>query len=396
MCMLTACYPSRRLQAWEKALGTLLLSEVLNENASRGNRDGFGIATSERLVKWEESATSVLFKPDCNNAIREMITSPLIAHVRATSTGATAKEGAHPFKVGHILLAHNGTFTNYQKILAQFKDVIKDPDPVDSNVITHLLAQKVGDAELTPQHILDMLEETSGTYALLILDTLNSHLWVVTGSNPLYTQKQGPFWLVNTSEYSLQSVGKHIVGVADLFYKKEWEISEPSRLKGNTIYLLTPHGCEKKANIPVKASHYKPCVYYKPGASGQYNLKAIPGTEARARALAVFQMLNLDYIGEDEVSLACFVLFQSEWYEVDSDALNVLLGVFQTLVASEGATIKEDLWKELQTLTNQNAYAILSSLTEIQFPYILNTVDELYTFKRMVEEADNVNSLISS
>lgn len=382
--MLTASYPTRILQAWEKKIGMLLVSEMLLANSSGGNKDGIGFGTLDGLyVKWEESAGEVVFTDKYNLSLQQLINSPFIAHVRAISTGVGAKEGAHPFKAGNILLAHNGTFTNYRSFLPKYQKDIGDKNPVDSHVITCMLAEAAGDGELTPTHIREVLEKVKGSFALLITDITNGNMWVVTGSNPLYVQHSGPLWLVNTSRLNLSNISGSIDGISHLLYEKDWTVGDIVRVEEYTINLLTNKGLTQVAELDkekhtVAYTQFQGSHYGRSAHGGV--TKRITSDEARVKAEWADRIINLKYIGRIELTLGCFVLLETEWWKAEDECLEVFYATMAEINDNFGSAIKRELWEELMSLTKQNAYSVVAAFTDIAFPYMLNTVEALRGF----------------
>lgn len=400
MCMLTACYPTRALQAWEQKIGALLVSELLLANTKSGNKDGIGIGAPDgSYVKWDEPAGDIVFTDVYNRNIKQFITAPLIAHVRAISTGATAKEGAHPFRVDNLLLAHNGTFTNYRKFLGEFANKLNDKNPVDSHVIAHLLAKEVGGEELGAQHLTDTLDEVLGSFALLVTDAVNGSMWVVPGANPLYIQKSGPFWLVNTSKLNLDSMSNNIAGIAKLLYDKEWVTGDTTRIEEFTANVLTRKGLAKVSDLekPEPIAN----TYYRGGARGYAGMhgyagaaKIISSEEARTRAEWADLIVSLPGIDRLELTLSCFILLESEWWKADVECLEVLYSTLEQITKDSGSSIKIELWESIMQMTNQNAYAVIAAYDTICFPYMLNSVDLLRKFAReIVEDIKNGNHI---
>jgi len=386
--MLTASYPTRTLQAWEKKIGALLVSDLLLANSSSGNKDGTGFGTtSGDYVKWEVSAGDIVFTPEYNTEVLQLISSPLIAHVRAISTGVGAKEGAHPFKAGNLLLAHNGTFTDYRKHLKDFKELINDDNPVDSHVIAHMLAKEVGSGELNQHHIKTTLESVKGSFALLITDATNNNLWVVTGSNPLYIQQSGPLWLVNTSKLNLDNVAYGIDGVANLLYGKTWKADTAERIEEYTINLLTGTGLVRVEDLD-KQKHTVTYTQFRGGTGTVYTSvnKVVSSEDAHTRARLASSIVNLEYMDQVELILGCFILLEKEWWKAEIECLEVMHATLSKINDDFGTPLKKELWEELMNMTNQNAYAVVAAYTNIAFPYVLNSVKELRRFVSQVRE----------
>lgn len=383
MCMLTASYPTRNLQVWEKRIGMLLVSEILLANTSSSNKDGVGFGTLDGgFVKWECSAGDIVFTKEYNEMLRQMVEAPFIAHVRAISTGVGAKDGAHPFKVDNILLAHNGTFTNYRTFLGKYANQINDTNPVDSHVITHMLAEKVGSGELKPEHLASVLSVAKGSFALLITDAVTRKMWVVTGSNPLHIHRSGPLWLINTSRLNLINISSSISGAANLLYDKDWDIGDITRVEGYTINLLSSDGLTKVADLDKPTQ----TTYHYHGYTRAGETKKVSTKDARTRAEWADIIINLPGISRVELTLACFVLLETEWWKADMECLEVLYATLEKISSEFGSSLKDELWAELMVMTKYNAYAVIAAYTDIAFPYMLNSVEMLRGFAKEIRQ----------
>jgi len=395
MCMLTALYPMRKPQSWEHRIARLFLTDLLMANGA-SNKDGVGLLTLDGvLTKWEYSADRMAFEPEFNAAVAAAVEGPFIAHVRTTSTGVKATEGAHPFMVGPLGLAHNGTFGNYRKLQAELdklngSPVLGDKDPVDSHVFLHLLASKMGDADaLTEDHIKAALEEPTGSYALLVTDLRTRDLWVVAGSNPLHIGKVGPYYVVNTSSKNLDAAAGYIAGVAGLVFDKELEITGAVPIPAHTVNKLTARGlvhvCEApKLKIIQTTTNTYSGTHYSRGLrhSGGSIKKAMTTDEARARARVFGALKKLLYF--HDIDLACEILFDTEWHMVDSTSLEVLLA--QMTSYYEGSTNdRETLWfgicfgpSECESHAGLDTpYQSLGAVMDFEFPWVLNPTDVL-------------------
>lgn len=99
-----------------------------------------------------------------------------IGHCRKSSIGNSYdNKNNHPIQIGHIILVHNGTLTNHEKIFGKLNSSrIGD---VDSEAIGHLLSHYTNDG--SEPFTMDMIRETSrrlhGTYSVLAMSGNNPY-----------------------------------------------------------------------------------------------------------------------------------------------------------------------------------------------------------------------------
>lgn len=103
----------------------------------------------------------------------------IIGHGRYATKGAINADNAHPFKEGHITLAHNGVINNYYNL----KDWTKHKHiEVDSHLIAALIAEE-GAEEVLPQ--------VEGAYVFIWHDAIENTLNVARNNQrPLFVAEQ--------------------------------------------------------------------------------------------------------------------------------------------------------------------------------------------------------------
>lgn len=85
-----------------------------------GHRDGWGVVSFRKGSPWYigRSAREAFLDPSFDSALDEVarVEPPniLIAHVRALSKGDASLPNTHPFIMGSLVLAHNGTVMEYR------------------------------------------------------------------------------------------------------------------------------------------------------------------------------------------------------------------------------------------------------------------------------------------
>lgn len=105
-----------------------------------------GVATIDKgdvsIIKKAMHSTDFLDLKPVNKLINASKYSAVLGHNRAATRGKVISENAHPFEVGDITLAHNGTLTN-QSLLPDSRSF-----EVDSENITHAINKEGIDATL--------------------------------------------------------------------------------------------------------------------------------------------------------------------------------------------------------------------------------------------------------
>ena len=145
---------------------------------------------------------------------------------------------------------------------------------------------------------------------------------------------------------------------------------------------MTRKGLNKIHKLDRKKHTVNYTQFHSTGAHRHYagTVKSISSDEARSRAEWANDIINLPYIDRLELTLGCFLLLETEWWKADIECLEVLHATLKQMDSASGSPIKKELWEELMAMTNQNAYAVIAAYTDIAFPYILNSVDDLRRF----------------
>jgi len=375
MCMLTSIYPTRELNEKEVKVTNLFLSNLLIRN-SMGNRDGVGFASPWGVVKWERPAETIVVSDDYKKAIVENGGYPLIAHVRAISTGQRAREGAHPFLVNGVAVAHNGTLLNYQKVMKD-ENIDLGNDPVDSHVFTAVLAKK---KPITAESITDTIKLFTGSFAFLIYDYECKTIWVVRGSNSLYQAKFGPLVVINTSEKNLQEVAERVKLTQALLGLDEWEIGPTELLEMDTIYRFKDGGeLEKVASIP----RPKPTVVHK---TTNFVSGVATGTIDRAVSLAE-AVDSIPGVGFLEAKYALERLHEKPWYDVvdPEAALAVLKKLSREHYQNKpNIEVAEIIWNEL-VAEYKDPYDLFGEFMNLEFPWFMNDLETLDLLRLSLE-----------
>lgn len=402
MCQLTAVIPNKELTEQEAMLQRFLMTELLLTNSEKGNQDGVGLGNAEGVVTWEASAQTVVPGEEFLGYLEEMSGVPLIGHVRAISTGSKAKKGAHPFVESPIILAHNGTFRKYQDLDA-YETFDGDDDPVDSNVVAREIQRKIGQGPLTKEVLKEVILEAEGSYALLIIDSSvrERNFWVVRGTNSLSTATIGPFRVINTSSGNLDAVLKTAQTVSRTCLGLDVEVSKSTTVGMRTINVVDSDAdLIKVEDIPFQSKStgsgrnygnwYQEHYGKRTHTVSKYNWKRECDTaEARRIVEKVLDVSeNVPGLFPYIINEACKYVFDREWYALDGEELDAVVDSMVEIYEKDFTKEKSRVWNALWVkMSPTMPYEELDEEmgVDIQFPYVLHSLEELKGFAEMAE-----------
>jgi predicted glutamine amidotransferase len=125
-----------------------------------GHRDGWGIVSFRDSIPFyiRRSALPAFKDPAFNSALKEIpeLEPPniLIAHVRALSQGVASIANTHPFIMENMVLAHNGTMTDFRP-----KTHHKPKGETDSELLMALLADRMEEMRDMRQAVVSLIKE---------------------------------------------------------------------------------------------------------------------------------------------------------------------------------------------------------------------------------------------
>lgn len=156
-------------------------SHSASEAKTAINGDGFGLAWYDKRDEPGQYRDILPAWADCNlQSLAYQIKSPLfMAHVRASTTGATNRTNCHPFTHGTLSFMHNGQIGQFERYRRQLEALLSDElynarqGTTDSELM-FLLAVGYGLAE-DPQraiermieHVVDVCRDDNGQAAVV-------------------------------------------------------------------------------------------------------------------------------------------------------------------------------------------------------------------------------------
>lgn len=122
-----------------------------------------------------------------------------IGHVRASTVGGNVTKNAHPFHIGNVIMAHNGTLIEFTALSKELGMKIRDWD-VDSQILAYGLNKFSG---------FEVLNMFLGAAALLWVDKRRPGRLLAyrNKERPLYRGKREEGMYISSIEESLEAIG---------------------------------------------------------------------------------------------------------------------------------------------------------------------------------------------
>jgi glutamine amidotransferase len=155
-----------------------LVSEVgvIPGYEERGHRDGWGMVSFRNGAPWYigRSPRPMHLDPSFDAAIREIsrleVPNILITHARAASEGVSSLVNTHPFVINNLVVAHNGTLSDYHPTTVR-----KPKGETDSERLALVLAEEYeasGSVQSAIEHVVrnDFADHDFSAAILLLSD----------------------------------------------------------------------------------------------------------------------------------------------------------------------------------------------------------------------------------
>lgn len=375
------------------ALFTLIQSL---ENTRTTHQDGFGFFNGKDFRKWE------LAPPNIIN-LQEIVTggitgtAPVFSHVRrATLTNGkrvVSNEKSHPFKSDDIFLAHNGSLELKDEKEMEDK---KFEGMIDTEIFLHFLQEEYKKHKTLYPALKEVMELFYGKFAFMIYSTKEKKYYIVRGRtadlhfSKVHIDKKPEEVLgivINTESRDLE---KGLVQFCQLakFIRPKLKInfSEIENLKSETVWeldeLKLKEVGELKENIKptvVRTFHSQaqnrgrfPAIPVS-GNKQFYPLTMLASPEEEEIFRRVKTEMYVASLTNSEFDELCFqVLNVPVLYLTEEDAEIMLDWILPAL------TNKAEKNKRKSNLWNNSGGAVWSKYeTGIQFPWMLNTLDDL-------------------
>lgn len=363
-------------------------------NSLLGNFDGFGyyLFDNNELVKTKEEA-SVYWRSNYNKFLsKENING--IYHVRKASTftvnniESITDEKTHPFIYNDIVVAHNGylNFRTTHKKSSDFEKFLVG-DLIDSQKFAIVLSKICEQGKVTFSNIKDSLNMFGGAYALAIKGKLDDFAWLVRGKDRTLFSLQITYdnipvsLLVNTTTTSPLLIGESLLDYNFDYEMKElkentaykyslntYELEEVGQIMQDSVYELN----YKPVNTPITYGNYK--SGYKP-----YENKTTPAIYEDILAI----MYKMGLYVQDLVILSELVLDKPIFTLDDSEFST--LKTFLEKLKEEAHDSRLRLWEDIMKVKDGSINKLYNN-NNIQYPFFLNSKDELKSFLHKLNE----------
>lgn len=173
------------------------LSLLMFHNSVKRGEDNTGFYTVEEGVKKDNKKAEDFL---ADNEIPK--THNFIGHVRKSSVGGKFAKNSHPFEFDNLVLVHNGTLTDYWKLLTDHGHKVSDYD-VDSQILAKLL-----DDDSKGHKGFTTLTKFKGAASILFIDKRSPDiLYAYTnGERPLVYGMVGTSMYISSTKESLKLI----------------------------------------------------------------------------------------------------------------------------------------------------------------------------------------------
>lgn len=172
-------------------------------------------------IAYKSKENTFMFKTVGNTSkLKEKVAysdlSLAIGHTRWATHGGVSEKNAHPHHLSKdsLYVVHNGVIDNFRKIKEKYN--FKFYSDTDSEIICHLLNYYRKD-----NSILDALKtiakELSGSYAIVIMDSINNGIYFLKNKSPLLIGKLNNKTIIS-SDQCVFDEGTYITVLNDMSY----------------------------------------------------------------------------------------------------------------------------------------------------------------------------------
>jgi len=378
-------------QSGERNLVLSFMVNVTQVNTEK-NKDGHGYFILNNNILWKSKQSGY-----CNsteeyfNRLLEQTKGfdnlSILSHVRAASTKLLkiTDEDAHPFELGNLVLAHNGTLAAKNS-----KDEIADK--IDSYWFLKVLCDIVGDNLLTPAHIKSAMEKFTGKFAMLIYDKRQEDiLFIVRGKAPLFygtfpKNSNLNFFAINTDDSAMKD---SCCTLLLSYYTGSWFPSlNVKSFDAESIYTFNISTFKLNKTDVTIPEEITPVKHV------NYRITKSVYTQTSNVESNIFDFVSnvvdkgLSFL---EVDFLCNLFYGSSLLYINQQELNRFNGeIIHDIIDVFYSPEKFDIWNkiissEFVQSSCQNIFDIYSTFN-LEFPYMINDKNVLNNVLKDVEE----------
>lgn len=216
-------------------------------NASRVNKDGFGLFDDNGIVFKNENAFDFKFSKDILGVFNKECKF-LVGHNRLKTHGSVSKGNSHPFNIGNFIFAHNGIVENFEDLVSKYKFSNVEVDSVLIGLILNEKHKVFGDVV---KSIVETTKELMGSYSCFVFDTKSKRLFYFKNEKTNFE-----FWLVKKNEnyYIFGSTTER--NMTDIYIRnmygfgiRDYEVVSAFVPCPNVLYEISEKGITKVCDI---------------------------------------------------------------------------------------------------------------------------------------------------
>lgn len=371
-------------------------------NSLLGNIDGFGYYLfKDKLVKSKEEAL-VYWRENWDKFVKENNEDFRgIYHVRKSSVNYNyakdnnhiADDKSHPFEYNNIIVAHNGFFNfRYTHIDADKYEKELFGNLIDSQKFAIVLSKMCTKGKVTFENIKDALNIFGGAYALAIKGKKDNFAWLVRGKDrtlfemSIFDGENVVGKIINTSSFSQILIGENL-----LDYGLDYDIKE---LKENTAYKYNLGSYElEEVGIILQDSTF----ISKPKSYSTHTSTHTPATHVNVERTTYEDMLTLMYslgLIVSDLVIISEIIFNKPFFTLDKQEFEGFKFILEKLKneALHGGRLQ--IWQEIIKERKESIYKLYTG-NKIQYPYFMNTKNELKDLYRKSKREKSANGLFA-
>ena len=365
-------------------------------NSLLGNFDGFGYYLFNGKFSKAKEETALYWRENYIKFMKENKIFNGIYHVRKSSpnyvtpnTSTISDDKSHPFDYNDIIVAHNGFLTfRYSHIDSDKYEKEIRGDLIDSQKFAKVLSMICDKGKVTFDNIKDALNLFSGGYALAIKGKKDNFVWLIRGKDrtlwnmTLFSGETKVGTIINTATFSQILLGETL-----LDYGLDYELKE---LTENTAYKYTLGSYEvTEVNKIMQDSTFEA---NKVSVASQGVIVHNHSLEEKTVYEDILELMYGMGLLSSDLMILSELIFNKPLLILDAEEYRKFKELLEKL-KNEAHDSRINLWKEILQHNKGNSVYKLYIDNDIQYPYFMNTKDELKNFLHNFSKKEIKNEL---